>query len=246
MNIARRIVFLCIAIALLASVGTSQKRQGDPRPLSGLDASSIPTYKSIQEYLKANQGSSLLSAATVVGTARRVPLAGGAPTRPLQGTQQSRPLKIELSPNGTVRWLEGELNSSQNGLTLRKQAQTNAEVAVSILKVQSALLRLNNPAEELSLMSSTRDELSYEHVRFQQVFHGVPVWGRDLYVHFNAQGIAYLINGTYEPTPVDVETTPTKSPTDALQLVVNSLKGEGRYQPLSPEASSFLGSAGPT
>ncbi|MCX6144404.1 MAG: M4 family metallopeptidase [Ignavibacteriales bacterium] len=247
MSIARRFVFLCIAITLLASTSTSQKRQGDPQPLSGLDASSIPTYKSIQEYLQANHGSNLLSAARVVGTGQKVPLGTASPAMLLQGGQQSNPLmKIQRSPNGTVRWLEGELNSGQNGLTLRKQARTNAELAVAILKAQSALLRLNNPAEELSLMSSNRDELSYEHVRFQQVYRGVPVWGRDLYVHFNAQGTAYLINGTYEPTPVGVETIPAKSPTAALQLVVNNLKAEGRYQPLSPEASSFLGIAGPT
>ena len=247
MNIARRFVFLCIAIILLASTGTSQKRQGDPRPLSGLDASSIPTYKSIQECLTANRGSNLLSAARIVGTAQKIPLPAGSPTMPLQRAQQSSPpMRIELSPNGTVRWLEGELNGAQNGLTLRKQARTNTELAVAILKAQSALLRLNNPAEELSLMSSTRDDLSYEHVRFQQVYRGVPVWGRDLYVHFNSQGVAYLINGTYEPTPVGVEPSPAKSPADALQLVVNNLKAEGRYQPLSPEASSFLGIAGPT
>jgi bacillolysin len=105
---------------------------------------------------------------------------------------------------------------------------------------------LNNPSEELSVISSTRDELSYEHVRFQQVYRGVPVWGRDLYVHFNPKGVAYLINGTYEPTPVGVETTPAKSPEDALQIVVNALKSEGRYQPLSQEASTFLGIAAPS
>ena len=241
MILARRFVFLSFTVVMAIAVGFAQKPSGDPRPLTGLDASSLPTYKSIQEYLQARQSQSLLSAARVVGSAQKVPLASGTLSNSLQKTQQLNPqLKIERSPNGTVRWLEGELNSSPNGLTLRKQVQTVKEQALAILKAQSMVLRLNNPAEELSVMSSTKDELSYEHVRFQQVYRGVPVWARDLYVHFNAQGLAYLINGTYEPTPVGVETTPGKGASDALQLVVNTLKAEGRYQPLSPEASSFL------
>lgn len=247
MNSARRFVSLTIAFALMTTPSNSQKQSVDRRPLSGLDATALPTYKSIQEYLRANQGPGLLSAAHVVGSAQKIPLAAGTPAILLQSTQQSNPqMKIQRSPNGTVRWLEGELNSTHDGLTLRKQARTTSELAVEILKAQSALMRLNNPAEELLLMSSTRDELSYEHVRFQQVYRGVPVWSRDLYVHFNPQGVAYLINGTYEPTPVGVETTPAKTPADALQLVVYNLKAEGKYQPLSPQASSFLGIAGPT
>ncbi len=246
MILARRFVLFSLTLILAAALGFAQKRSGDPRPLSGLDASSIPTYKSIQEYLQANKGPGLLSASRIVGSTQKMPLATGAPQL-LQSTQQSNPqLKIQRSPNGTIRWLEGELIPSQIGLTLQKQAQTTTERALAILKAQSMVLRLNNPSEELSVMSSTRDELSYEHVRFQQVYHGVPIWARDLYVHFNAQGMAYLVNGTYEPTPVGIETIPTKSASDALQLVVNTLKAEGRYQPLSPEASSFLGVSGPT
>lgn len=99
---------------------------------------------------------------------------------------------------------------------------------------------LKNPAEELSLMSS-HDDISFDHVRFQQVYKGIPVWGRDLYVHFNAQGSAYLINGSYEPTPVGIETTRALSQANALQNVVEDLKSLGRYQPLTKEASAFLG-----
>jgi Zn-dependent metalloprotease len=145
-----------------------------------------------------------------------------------------------------VRWLEGNLGSTGHGVTLRKQTGSTAQAALAILKEQASILRLNNPVEELALMRSVRDELSYEHVRFQQIYKGIPVWGRDLYVHFNSQGTAYLINGTYEPTPAGVETTPRQRSTDALQVVVDDLKAHHRWQPLSKEAASFLGISEPT
>ena len=247
MILARRIILLSMLFILGTAMGFAQKRSGDPRPLSGLDATAIPTYKSVQAFLHAHPSSTLLSAARPVGSARLIPFATASSTLPLQSTQQLSPqYKVERAPNGTVRWLEGPLSPPPSALTLQKQAQTTAQAAFAVLKSQATLLKLKNPAEELSLMSSTHDEISFDHVRFQQVYQGIPVWGRDLYVHFNAQGSAYLINGTYEPTPVGVETSPAKSPADALQLVVNNLTAEGRYQPLSPEASSFLGLAGPT
>ena len=246
MILSRRVVLLSLTFLLATAMGLAQKSSGDPRPLSGLDPTAIPTYKSVQAFLQAHPKSNLLSAARSVGSAGLVPFATASPAIPLQSTQQLNPqLKVERATNGTVRWLEGQLSGSQGGLALRKQAQTTAQTALAVLKSKAALLKLNNPAEELSLMSTVRDEISFGHVRFQQVYQGIPVWGRDLYVHFNAHGSAYLINGTYEPTPVGVEMIPVVSQVQALQNVVEDLKSLGRYQPLSQQASAFLGIEGP-
>ena len=244
---ARRIALLSITVILATALGFAQKRSADNRPLAGLDATSIPTYKSVQAFLQAHPTSDLLSAARRVGSARLVPLATASPAHPLQSTQQLIPqLKVDRAQNGTARWIEGQLSPPPSVLTLPKQAQTKPQAALAVLKSQAALLKLKNPAEELSLVSSTHDEISFDHVRFQQVYQGIPVWGRDLYVHFNAQGLVYLINGTYEPTPVGVETTPAVTSTEALQHVVSDLKSLGRYKPLTKEASSFLGIEDPT
>ncbi|MBI3110781.1 MAG: PepSY domain-containing protein, partial [Ignavibacteriales bacterium] len=246
MILARRIISFSLAVTLATGMSPAQKRSTDPRPLSGLDGTAIPTYNSVQAFLQANPKSNLLSAARPVGSAGLLPFATASPAIPLQSTQQLNPqLKVERGTNGTVRWLEGQLSGSQGGLALRKQAQTTAQTALAVLKSKAALLKLNNPAEELSFVSTVSDEILFEHVRFQQVYQGIPVWGRDLYVHFNAHGSAYLINGTYEPTPVGVETIPAVSPEQARQAVVEDLKSLGKYQPLSEDASAFLGIGGP-
>ena len=247
MTVVRRFTLCALAFLLALSGASGQKLHGDRRPLTGLNNANIPTYRSVEAFLQANPKSSLLSVARPVGSARLVPFATASPALPLQSTQQLSPqLKVDRAPNGTIRWLEGQLSPPPSALTLRKQAQTMPQAALAVLKSQATLLKLKNPAEELSLVSSTHDEISFDHVRFQQVYQGIPVWGRDLYVHFNAQGLVYLINGTYEPTPVGVETTPAVTSTEALQNVVSDLKSLGRYQPLTKEASSFLGIEGPS
>jgi bacillolysin len=246
MNLVRRVVLFSLTCILVTTLGFSQKRSGDPRPLSGLDATTIPTYKSVQAFLLAHPNSNLLGAARPVGTAQLVPFASASQATPLQRAQQLGPqYKVEWAPNGTVRWLEGPLSQTQNP-ALQKQTQTKTQAALDVLKSQATLLGLKSPSEELSLVSSTHDQLSFDHIRFQQVYQGIPVWGRDLYVHFNAQGAAYMINGSYEPTPVGVETTPALSQVNALQNVVEDLKSLGKYQPLTKEAATFLGIDDPT
>ncbi len=247
MNFRRGFAILIIALIAITTLSISQKLPGDPRPLSGLDATSIPTYKSVQAFLQASHGTSLLSGGRVVASAQKTLLGPPIPLLPLQNMQSSgSQITITRAANGTVRWMEGPLSLPQSGTTNKIQAQSAARNALAVLSAKSALLRLNNPAEELSVMSSTRDELSYQHIRFQQIYHGVPVWGRDLYVHFDSQAAVYLINGTYEPTPVNVETIPEKSAAQALQLVVADLTVMGSYNPLSAEASSFLSLGPPT
>lgn len=242
MILSSRVVCFLAMFLLATAMGFAQKRSGDPRPLSGLDATAIPNYKSVQSFLQANPKSNLLSAARTVGVAPLVPLPNSSPAPTLHSVQQlNSGLKIERAANGTIRWLEGDLGGSASGLRLRKQAPSAVQAALGVLKSRAALLKLNNPAEELSLISSVRDEISFEHVRFQQVYQSIPVWGRDLYVHFNAQGVIYLVNGTYEPTPSGVATTPDVTSGEALELVVNDLTSIGRYHPLSREASAFLG-----
>ena len=247
MILARRFILLSMTFILATTMGFAQKRTGDPRPLSGLDATAIPTYKSVQAFLQAHPGANVFSAARPMGTARLAPFASSSRMLPLQSTLPAAPqLKVDRAPNGTARWLELPVNTQQGGLTLRKQSQTSTQAALAVLNAQASLMKLNNPAEELALVSTTRDELSLEHVRFQQVYLGVPVWSRDLYVHFNAQGAAYLINGTYEPTPVGVDVHPAKNPPEAVQIVVADLTSQGKYSPLTAEASSFLSFGEPT
>ena len=60
-------------------------------------------------------------------------------------------------------------------------------------------------------------------------------------MHLDAQGEVYAVNGTYEPTPVGVATTPALDEAAALQTVVADLEARGRWAPLPGDVAAWLG-----
>ena len=140
--------------------------------------------------------------------------------------------------------MEGVLGQGALGPGAGKQA--GAQAAQAVLNTYAAMLRLDDPDDELVPLKTTVDDLGYVHARFEQAYEGVPVWGRDLYVHFDARGDVYAINGSYEPTPRAVSTTPTLAAEAALGTVVADLKADQRWAPLPDDVVAWLGLEGPT
>ncbi|MCH8962473.1 MAG: M4 family metallopeptidase, partial [Bacteroidetes bacterium] len=56
-----------------------------------------------------------------------------------------------------------------------------------------------------------------------------------------AQGEVYAVNGTYEPTPVGVATTPSLDEAAALQTVVGDLEARGQWAPVPDDVAAWLG-----
>jgi bacillolysin len=247
MNPARRFAFYILLLSCTIPIASAQKRPGDNRPLSGLDASAIPNYKSVQSYMQAHPNSTVLSAAPVVGATQNLPLSTSMQSiRVLSSLPANSQLKIYRRQNGSIEWLEGTLTPPQQANSPGKQGATAVQRALALLTSHSALLRINKPQEELVVINSSRDDYLYEHVRFQQVYKGIPIWGRDFYVHLDPQGVGYLINGSFEPSPVGIETTPLTRPAAALETVVSDLRYRNRYRPLSKDVASRLGINDPT
>ncbi|MDF2673390.1 MAG: hypothetical protein K0R09_1655 [Clostridiales bacterium] len=42
------------------------------------------------------------------------------------------------------------------------------------------------------------DELGYTHIKVKQVVEGIEVWGNEYFVHFDKEGVVYLVNGRYD------------------------------------------------
>ncbi|MDQ7015073.1 MAG: hypothetical protein Q9N68_01720, partial [Gammaproteobacteria bacterium] len=77
----------------------------------------------------------------------------------------------------------------------------NAEtVARRFLGEFRELLKLHQPEQELLLLRSSTDALGNRHLHFQQLHHGVPVWGKQLVVHLDALDRVFYFNGRYQPS----------------------------------------------
>lgn len=153
-------------------------------------------------------------------------------------------LKIQRANNGTVRWVEGALGTIGLGGDPKRQQgsglQSAARPALQLLNSYQDLLGLRNPLQELSPISIATDAAGYTHFRFAQVWKNIPVWGRDLYVHARPDGEAYVINGTYEPTPIDAPTTAAISSANAIGITIADLKAKGRWEPVPEQAAAML------
>ena len=104
--------------------------------------------------------------------------------------------------NGTPAWMQlpasGKL--SKRNLDLRSLQMASRD----FLQSQASMLMLKNPADELQLIACDQDDLGETHLRYQQVYQGIKVWGADLYLHYNAAGEPKILNGRYAPTPAMV------------------------------------------
>ncbi len=167
---------------------------------------------------------------------------------------------VEYARNGTIEFARGVLGrlaskveqnvSLQFTDKLRKtNTSTNisnqypiANEALSLLEKTNMLEKLAKPSEELRLIAMERDQLAYQHLRFEQTYNGVRFHARDIYIHTNAEGEVYCVNGHYEPTPEHLDVTPRLTSTQALNAVKTALQNAGEWEAL-PESAKETFSA---
>ncbi len=229
----RHLVFpVAIFLLLVTNISFSQQKNGI-KPLKGLDASKIPVIPSLKEYVEQHRGStSLIKSATPVGKADRQEF---APTNSRTDIISSEPYsgvatsvwKVARATNGTVNWMWSLHSNTANSTQSIKPND-----AVSILISLKKTLHLEDPSVELRLMSDDHDELGKEHLRYAQYYQNIPVWNRDLYVHFDKSGEVNIINGTYEPTPKNIDLTATISSEAAQTLAIHDLLVKKQYAPV--------------
>ncbi len=150
--------------------------------------------------------------------------------------------RIRFHPrNGTPTYIRFEQPWSG---VLSAASRSDAEaVARHFLFEQRHLLGLDEPDRELKLLNLDRDAEGRAHLRFQQMWRGIPLWGRQLMVHLDSRNRIYLVNGLYEPTPKGVDVEPRVTAEEALMEVKRHLGGR-RFDLLGKNLVLFYGEKG--
>ncbi len=217
-----------------------------PQALAPGQPSVIPTVQTVEEFLRHSTAS--LSTAPAVAIApfaqkpfqlrpREINTAGATPvTLPLSFNTVTP--HLAFSPQGTPSWIERPLGAARM-VELPSPATSDSPhrlpdpaSVLQQLRFHRELLRLQDPGQELRLVSLQSDELGLHHLRFQQFYAGIPVWGADLYVHVHSDGTLYLLNGRYIPTPVGVPTQPRLSPAEAVARALDYVQRKTSVVPL--------------
>lgn len=125
--------------------------------------------------------------------------------------------KVSLySEDGLPVWVEGRLPVS---VPLSGDAVQQAATYLQFLGRQ---MQVREAALEFLPVGTEVDELNIRHTTFKQVAAGIEVFGAEVKVH-SKDGVPYMMNGRYYPTPVVESYTPKISSETAIQTVKNDV-----------------------
>jgi bacillolysin len=98
------------------------------------------------------------------------------------------------------------------------------QTALACLHENRDLLKVQNAYDEFAPKREFTDALGSTHVKYQQRVKGLNVWGKEVIVHVDRGGTAYLIEGNSEPTP-QIDTTPVLIAAEAEAKVSQDMGG---------------------
>jgi bacillolysin len=104
------------------------------------------------------------------------------------------------------------------------------QLASRYLEELKSLTRVVSPAQEFVPGKKLEDAEAY-HLRFQQQYLGVPIYGAEVVVHLRKDG-ERLFNGHYRATPAEVSTVPGLSEQDAITAAIRDVSQITHYRPL--------------
>lgn len=108
-------------------------------------------------------------------------------------------------------------------------------------------LKITDPQNEFTESDTKVDDLGMIHIRYQQTYQGIPVWGKEAIIHVNAQGRVASFTGRIRPTIRTI--TGTTSAVDmaaAIALVKRAIAQNYTLDEAPSILNTVLKYAGPT
>lgn len=143
-------------------------------------------------------------------------------------TRSDAPLAVVYDQiTGVARWVLPQRAADRVAYTPTSVELGNPEaIARGFLDQNRALFGLRSAADELQLRRLEPDlQLGFSHVRLDQVYRGLPVFGRQLVVHMDTEGQIVGANGQFHPG-IDLEVEPAITPEQAMETALANLRDE--------------------
>ncbi|MBK9256544.1 MAG: M4 family metallopeptidase [Saprospiraceae bacterium] len=120
-------------------------------------------------------------------------------------------------------YIEGKLLPTlQRRTTLEGRAMDYLSAAAPLMKIQS-------PDDEFLISNIVNDDLGITHIKMQQVYKNIPVFGAETILHGEGGEIDFL-NGRYYPTPYLDNVTPTLDEVATREIVISDLGSLMEYE----------------
>lgn len=208
-----------------------QKKVGEPRKTVRLSGREIPVIPS-----------------TAIGRAHPLPNGGSNhksisfdklfPPNKAQSVTKIEKIYYDKTRETTPIFLA--LNLPQ---VITKDRQNKEAALQSILKLLSenkSLLQIENPNEEFIPIEASTDELEIEHIKLQQQYNGIPIWGKQLFVHYKHDSKEVILNGRYTPTPTLHNILPYFTPESVITTAETHLAQRTQKRDLTPAEKQLL------
>lgn len=163
---------------------------------------------------------------------------------PLHPLNRSKGKKIttDAPENGLSVFIK-----APSDIVLRANAHTREDVkaaCTAYLHQLASVLQIKNPNEEFSIQQVLSEPDGRSHVKLQQQFQGVKVYGSEIILHTENSKFA-LLNGRYKATPDKINTNPTLKAKQAAEIAIQNLQQLTHYQVLSHAEKTLLQYDGP-
>ncbi|MDX1941852.1 MAG: PepSY domain-containing protein, partial [Saprospiraceae bacterium] len=119
-------------------------------------------------------------------------------------------LTIKDQSTGLPIYIKGVISSIASEKPLPEQA-------IAYLESAQELMQIKNPLEEFEIIGLESDQLGQVHLRAQQRYRGIEVYGGEVMLHAQNNQIQ-MLNGRYYPTPDLNNVTPQISKDNAIEI----------------------------
>lgn len=128
----------------------------------------------------------------------------------------------EMDENVRIRWSKktGALARVRGNLSAPREGDPE-EIAKKFLTDHNELFAMDIPQEEVELKELSTDSEDNQHLKFCQLYKGVPVFGRQVIVHMDSENVVKGVNGKIiRNTEIELPNKPEISAEEALKIVM--------------------------
>ncbi|MCX7571753.1 hypothetical protein OS242_17555 [Tumebacillus sp. DT12] len=127
---------------------------------------------------------------------------------------------------GTPRSISGRLSKPLKGEPL--------DMAYTFLGTVKELYHVEAPRKSFRLRKVSKDELGMTHIRLAHIARDIPVWGDEIIIHIDKNGVVRSVNGQFTPKIEANSEQFTAAKIDAAKAIQNALADVKVEKPDAP------------
>lgn len=225
----RKSIILAILCSTIATIGYGQFK---PNLKNTPGAATVTPYQ-IEDFPLTNQiRTGIPLQRSLLGSSNR----HQQPITFYKSTAEVSALKVTRSP-------KSELPIMIKGKLTAKNLPTNAtptEQSYVYLEIVKEIIQIKQPQVEFEVLKTKTDHSGKSHIKMQQYYQGLEVYGAEVILHTDEEGIVELFNGRYFPTPELDEIEPSITKTAAIAAAQQKLSEEVSIKTLSAQEKKLI------